>query len=86
MKEAFEKWEDISRGPKVLAEYHSRRMAILDEASVLREAEPREEETRLEGKYEVVRQFLINGLDLDTVCKASGMSRDEIEKVAKSFN
>lgn len=36
MKEAFEKWEDISRDPHALAEYHSRRMAILDEAAAIR--------------------------------------------------
>ena len=39
MKEAFEKWEDISRDPHALAEYHSRRMAILDEAGIARELE-----------------------------------------------
>lgn len=48
MQEVFEKWEDISCDPQVLAEYHSRRMAILDEPAEIRKAELREERARTE--------------------------------------
>lgn len=58
MKEAFEKWEDISRDPKALAEYHSRRMAILDEAAAIRETELQEQKARKAAIREVAKRML----------------------------
>ncbi|KUO96135.1 Rpn family recombination-promoting nuclease/putative transposase [Ferroacidibacillus organovorans] len=83
MKEAFEKWEDISRDPQALAEYHSRRMAILDEASAIREAELREQRALLEGKREIVKQLILKGFDIETICEVSGLSRKEIDELSK---
>ncbi len=83
MKEAFEKWEDISRDPRALAEYHSRRMAILDEASAIREAELREQRALLEGKREIVKQLILKGFDIETICEVSGLSRKEIDELSK---
>ena len=85
MKEAFEKWEDISRDPQALAEYHSRRMAILDEAAAIREAELREQKALLEGKREVVKQLILKGFDIETICEVSGMSRTEIEELSNNL-
>nr|NNM90420.1 PD-(D/E)XK nuclease family transposase [Bacilli bacterium] len=83
MKEAFEKWEDISRDPQALSEYHSRRMAILDEASAIREAELREQRALLEGKREIVKQLILKGFDIETICEVSGLSRKEIDELSK---
>lgn len=58
MSEAFEKWEDISRDPKALAQYHSRRMAILDEAAAIREAELREQRARAETVRDIAKRML----------------------------
>ncbi|WDL99621.1 PD-(D/E)XK nuclease family transposase [Alicyclobacillus sp. ALC3] len=86
MKNAFEKWEDISRDPQALAEYHSRRMAILDEAAAIREAELREQKALIEGKREVVKQLLLKGFDIKTICEVSGLSREEIEELSNQLH
>lgn len=83
MKEAFEKWEDISRDPHALAEYHSRRMAILDEAAVIREAELREQRARLEEKQEIAKRLLVKEFDIETICEISGLSREEVEQLSR---
>ena len=85
MKEAFEKWEDISRDPHALAEYHSRRMALLDEAAIIREAELREQKARMEEKREVAKRLLLKGFDIDTICEVSGLSKEEVQKLSSGM-
>ena len=84
-KEAFEKWEDISRDPHALAEYHSRRMALLDEAAIIREAELREQKARMEEKREVAKRLLLKGFDIDTICEVSGLSKEEVQKLSSGM-
>ncbi len=91
MKRAFEEWEEISRDAHAWAEYESRRKAILDEAAVVREAEIREQRARQEGRQEgqreakldMVRSLLSYGVDMDAICKASGLTRQEVEEVKR---
>ncbi len=36
---------------------------------------------KLEGKIETARELLKNGVDIDIIAKATGFSREEIEKL-----
>jgi len=85
MKEAFEKWEDISRDPQALAEYHSRRMAILDEDAAIREAELREQRARMEEKKEMAKRLLLKGFDIDTICEVAELSKEEVAVISHNF-
>jgi hypothetical protein len=38
------------------------------------------------GKLEAAREFLRNGVDIDIVVKSTGLSREEIEKLAETVN
>ena len=94
MKEAFEKWEDISHDPQALAEYHSRRMAILDEAAVIREAEIREQKARtealIEGKetgellksIEIAKSMLAEGMELELVARLTRLTTEEVNRLS----
>ncbi|WP_274433383.1 Rpn family recombination-promoting nuclease/putative transposase [Alicyclobacillus sp. ALC3] len=83
MKEAFEKWEGISRDPQALAEYHSRRMAILDEAAAIREAELREQIARKEAIRDIIKRMIDADQDLDTIAKFTGLTREEVEEIRR---
>ncbi len=83
MKEAFEKWEDISRDPQALAEYHSRRMAILDEAAAIREAELREQRARKETIRDIAKRMLDADQPIDTILKFTGLTMGEIEEIRR---
>ena len=85
MKEAFEKWEDISRDPRALAEYHSRRMAILDEASAIREAELREQRARKGAIRDIAKRMLGADQAIDTILKFTGLTREEIEEIRRGI-
>ena len=83
MKEAFEKWEDISRDPQALAEYHSRRMAILDEAAAIREAELREQRARKEAIRDIAKRMLDADQAIDTIVKFTGLTSEDIEEIRR---
>lgn len=85
MKEAFEKWEDISRDPHALAEYRSRQMAILDEAAAIREAELREQKARREAVESVVKRMLDADQDIQSIVQFTGLSRIEIEGIQRKL-
>ncbi|MCP5106716.1 MAG: hypothetical protein GY950_25250 [bacterium] len=38
------------------------------------------------GKFEAAREFLKNGVDIDTVAKSTGFSREEIERLAETVH
>ncbi|WP_258111965.1 hypothetical protein [Alicyclobacillus sp. SP_1] len=91
MKKTFEEWDDMSDDVHIWAKSESHRKALLDEASVIREAQIREQKARLEGKQEgrlevkvnMVKSLLFYGVDVDSKCKASGLSHQNVEKVKK---
>jgi predicted transposase/invertase (TIGR01784 family) len=87
INKAFGEWEDISHDAHTWAEYESRRKALLDETAAVREAQIREQKARLEGqiegKLDMVRNLLSHGVDVDAICKASGLSPQEVEEMKK---
>jgi predicted transposase/invertase (TIGR01784 family) len=95
MKQVFAQWREISRDPKKLVEYQSRRKAILDEFALVREAEIREERARAAGiekgievgietnKIEDARKMLGKGMDIEMIAEVTGLSVAEVEAVRK---
>ncbi len=43
-------------------------------------------EGKIEGEIDTVRAFLKIGVDIDTVIKATGLSKEEIEKIAETIH
>lgn len=85
MKKAFEEWEDISRDPRAWAEYESRRKAILDDAAAVREDELRaqeaEEKGTLQAAENIARNLLISGMDIESVSKNTGLSKEKVTHI-----
>lgn len=94
MKRAFEKWEDLSRDEKMWIEYETRKKAIQDEMSAVREAELRQMKAREEGREEgltegkagIVRNMLTKGLDNSEIAELTGLSLAEVEQLKRQLH
>ncbi len=89
LNKAIEEWEKYSDDPKVREEYLARRKAILDEKAAIRESELRlrdalkkgREEGIKEGKIEVAKKLLENGMDVVTISQITGITEREIRQI-----
>ncbi|GGH87114.1 hypothetical protein [Pullulanibacillus pueri] len=62
MKEAMDKWEDLSRDPKARFEYESHLKAVLDDMAAVREAEKRYEKAIKKGLEEGIEKGIEQGI------------------------
>lgn len=90
MKRAFEKWEDLSRDEKKWIEYETRKKAIQDEISAVREAEIRQQKAReegvTEGKLSVAKEMLAEGDSPERVTRLTKLPLEEIEKLKQQIH
>ncbi len=88
LKEAMEKWEDLSRDPAAIREYEMRHKAMMDRLSAIAENERRQqqkyEEGRMEEKRAIARNLLAMGMDEEAVAQATGLSVAEIEQLKRN--
>ena len=84
LHKAFNMWEEISRDPENWAAYISRDKFLRDQISIREEAR---EEGRQEGAdakaLEVALNLLAQGVELDVIVKATGLSREKVEELQK---
>src|SRR5699024_9713335 len=75
IREAFETWEELSRTPDEKIAYESRLKTIIDaEARSMGENE---------GKLETARNLLKMDIDLETIIKATGLTKERIKNIQK---
>lgn len=98
MKQAFAQWEDLSRDEKTWIEYETRKKAIHDEQSAVKEAEIRQQRAREEGLAqgrtegerqkvtEVAKNLLAMDITVEVVAKATGLSMEEIDKLKQQLH
>lgn len=90
MKRAFEEWEDMSRDPRAGAEYESRRKAILDDATAVREAELRAQDAGAMGAMQaaenIARNLLLSGMDIKTVAQHTGLSKEKVSEIQRNMH
>lgn len=92
--EAFNAWESLSQTPDTIIAYQSRLKAILDEEARLADMREKSLEEGFEqgveqgitqgieeGILKVAKELLSLHLDIETIVKATGLSREEIEKL-----
>lgn len=72
----------ISQDKKARMEYEARIAALRDEATRLKIAR---EEGKIEGKKEVAKKMLLNGLDITTVAEMTDMTISEVEKIKEEI-
>ncbi|MGC4378916.1 Rpn family recombination-promoting nuclease/putative transposase [Fictibacillus sp. Mic-4] len=78
---AFKEWDWVSQDPEMLLAYEARHKALLDEQSALKRAERKGKE---EGKIEVAKKMLEDGISHEKIAEYTGLSLKEINKLAKS--
>ncbi|MBL0385307.1 PD-(D/E)XK nuclease family transposase [Tumebacillus sp. ITR2] len=78
MKQAFEKWEELSRDPKKLVEYRMRQKAILDAHALEKEAEIRGSKRK---QTEIAERLLKMGMALEQIVEATGLSLKEVKTI-----
>ena len=92
LHKAFNMWEEISRDPENWAAYISRDKFLRDQVSIREEArEEGLEEGRQKGRQEgadakaleVALNLLAQGVELDVIVKATGLSREKVEELQK---
>ena len=81
-------WEEISRDPENWAAYISRDKFLRDQESIREEAREKGlEEGRQEGAdakaLDVALNLLAQGIELDVIVKATGLSREKVEELQK---
>ncbi|MBP1994959.1 putative transposase/invertase (TIGR01784 family) [Paenibacillus eucommiae] len=97
LKEAFEKWDELSQDPNTMFAYEMRRKQVFDEHAKVREAEIRMQRAEAkalaegtargmdEGKAEIIRAMLRNNLKLEQISEITGLSVAEIESLDKTL-
>ena len=81
MKQAIDAFHSITVSPEFREIERLYAKARHDEAQALRHARLEE---RFENTRAIAKNFLLEGVPLETVIKATGMSRDEVEKLRDS--
>ncbi|MCP5047655.1 MAG: hypothetical protein GY940_10820, partial [bacterium] len=85
LDEAREKLKEINLSDKDLAAYKRYKEELMFEASVEEtikfEKQFAEEKGKKEGKLEMAKVLKKDGIPIDSIIKASGLSKEEIEKL-----
>ncbi|WP_052947405.1 Rpn family recombination-promoting nuclease/putative transposase [Aneurinibacillus tyrosinisolvens] len=92
LQEAMEKWEDLSRDPEAIREYEARHKALMDQLSVIKENERRQqqryeegkEEGRIEEKRVIALKMLADGMPIEQITNYSGLFLEEVKKLKKN--
>lgn len=97
LQDAFTSWTEISINPEELSAYRARMKEVLDEEAFLKEAELREkavqekglekglEEWKKKAKEENAYNFLVMGVDVETVAKGTGLSIECVQEIRENI-
>lgn len=87
LRRAFEKWEVLSGTKEEVAAYRARMKRLLDEESMIGEAELRGEEKGLEkaAKQTALKMWQM-GMELDVICKVTGLAEEKITKIIEEHH
>lgn len=82
--DAFNVWEELSQSPEYVLAYQSRLKYILDEEAKYDHAKHEGIEQGIEqGILKVAKELIALGLDIETIQKATGLTKEEIEALKK---
>ncbi|MEQ6354042.1 hypothetical protein ABNX05_05380 [Lysinibacillus sp. M3] len=80
--QAFNVWEDLSLSHEDIIAYQSRLKYILDEEAKLEDVKHMAEQKGIEkGKEEISKNLLVDGMDIEFICKITGLSVERIEEI-----
>lgn len=84
--QAFNVWEDLSLSQEDIIAYQSRLKYILDEEAKLEDVKHMAEQKGIEkgiekGKEEISKKLLVDGMDIEFICKITGLSVERIEEI-----
>ena len=84
--QAFNVWEELSLSQEDVIAYQSRLKYILDEEAKLEDVKHMAEQLGIEKgiekeKEETANKLLANGMDIDFICKITGLSTERIEEI-----
>lgn len=93
LQDAFTSWTEISINPEELSAYRARMKEVLDEEAFLKEAELKEksaqekglEEGKKKAKEENAYNFLVMGVDVETVAKGTGLSIECVQEIRENI-
>lgn len=93
LRDAFNNWNEMSAEPENLLAYRARLKQVMDEESMIKEAQLREqaalekgrEEGREEGVVQTARNSLAMEINVETIAKITGLSIDEVRKLKENM-
>jgi predicted transposase/invertase (TIGR01784 family) len=86
IKSAAEKLEYLSSDPEAVALYRAREDALHERANMINSAkEEGKIEGKIEGKLETAKNFLLMGMDVETVAKGTELPIEKIVELQKSL-
>ncbi len=83
LKKAVDILRAASLDPETRMQYEAREKALKDIVSIRGDGI---EEGKIEGKIEMARNLLKEGVDIQIIMRTSGLSKEKIEKLAKELN
>lgn len=88
LKRAFERWEAMSGTKEEVAAYRARMKRLMDEESMIGEAELRGKEAGMaegmeKGIKETARKMAQIGMDVDVISKVTGLTENAIQDLIK---
>ena len=84
LHKAFNMWEEIIRDPENWAAYISRDKFLRDQVSIREEGlEEGIAKGALTKSLEITLRLLAEGVDIDVIVKATGLSREKVEELQK---
>jgi predicted transposase/invertase (TIGR01784 family) len=86
IKNAEVKLEYLSSDAETLAIYRAREATLHERANMINSAkEEGREEGKIEGKLETAKNFLLMGIEVETIAKGTGLPIEKIVKLRKSM-
>lgn len=87
IEKAYSLLQIMSKDKEARMLYNAREAALHDEATRIKEAkEEGLKEGRIKEKMEVAKKLLSMGIDVLTVIKVTGLSREDVEKIKDSMH
>jgi predicted transposase/invertase (TIGR01784 family) len=78
--------EYLSSDAETLAIYRAREATLHERANMINSAkEEGREEGKIEGKLETAKNFLLMGIEVETIAKGTGLPIEKIVKLRKSM-